>query len=410
MAEIGIGMLGQGFMGRAHARALRTLTQVGDPPVTPRLVALAGRDEAALEVAKRRFGFERTTTDWRDLVTDPHIGLLENLGPNRLHAEPVLAAIDAGMHVLCEKPLGMDAAESHAMWAAAHGAGVVHLCAFNYRFVPAIRLAREILEAGDLGEIRHVRARYLQAWGDTTEDLWRFDAGQAGSGALGDLGTHIIDLARYLVGEPESVSAELATFVAGREVDDAFAAAVTFAGGASGTLEATRFASGRVNALELEINGSRGALAFDLERLNELRIAGHGRPGFRTELVSGPQYPFGELWWPPGHVLGWEHTFVHELDHLLRAVAGEHEVAPHGATFEDGYRAAEVCDAIVRSARSGRRQEIAYRDVHGATGPAPPADAESASIARAWPRASSRPSRGSAVPAIACARFSSWWA
>jgi predicted dehydrogenase len=361
MAEIGIGMLGQGFMGRAHARALRTLTEVSDPPLTPRLVALAGRDTDALALSQRRFGFERTTTDWRDLVADPDIGLLENLGPNRLHAEPVLAAVAAGKHVLCEKPLGMDAAESHAMWAAAEAAGVVHMCAFNYRFVPAVRLAREILERGELGEIRHVRARYLQAWGDTTEDLWRFDAGQAGTGAIGDLGTHIIDLVRYLVGEPQTISAHVATFVEGRSVDDAFAAAVTFAGGASGTLEATRFATGRVNALELEVNGSRGALAFDLERLNELRIAEHGRPGLRTELVSGPQYPFGHLWWPPGHVLGWEHTFVHELDHLLRAVAGELGVAPHGATFEDGYRAAEISDAIVRSAHSGQREDIVYR-------------------------------------------------
>jgi predicted dehydrogenase len=375
MADIGIGMLGQGFMGRAHARALRTLTQVSDPPVSPRLVALAGRDTEALEVARRRFGFERTTTDWRDMVADPHIGLLENLGPNRLHAEPVLAAVDAGMHVLCEKPLGMDAAESHAMWAAAHAAGVVHMCAFNYRFVPAVRRARELMEAGALGEIRHVRARYLQAWGDTTDDLWRFDAAQAGSGALGDLGAHIIDLARYLVGEPHSVSAHVARFVAGREVDDAFAAAVTFAGGATGTLEATRFATGRVNALEFEINGSEGALAFDLERLNELRVADAPGTGFRTELVTGPATPFGDLWWPPGHVLGWEHTFVHELDHLLRAIAGEHGVAPHGATFEDGYRAAEVCDAIVRSDATGRREEIAYRDLHGVTGPAPSAEA-----------------------------------
>lgn len=367
MPDIGIGMLGQGFMGRAHAHALLTLGHIGDGPMRPRLVSLAGRDEAQLAETQRRFGFERVTTDWRELVDDPGVQLFENLGPNALHAQPTIAAAQAGRHVLCEKPLGLDGDESHAMWVAVHEAGVEHLCAFNYRFVPAIRRARELLEAGDLGEIHHVRARYLQSWGPTREGVWRFDVQQAGSGALGDLGAHIVDLVRYLAGEIETVSAVTTTFAEGRTVDDAFAAAITLAAGATGTLEATRYATGRANGLELEINGSKGSLAFDLERLNELRLADPGAYGHRTVLVSGPDAPFGAQWWPAGHVLGWEHTFVHELGHLLGAIAGEHAVAPHGATFADGYAAAEVCDAIVRSASSGARERVALRGLHGET-------------------------------------------
>jgi predicted dehydrogenase len=241
------------------------------------------------------------------------------------------------------------------------------MCAFNYRFVPAVRLARELLEAGELGEIYHFRGRYLQEWGDIDDEVWRFDRAAAGSGALGDLGAHVIDLARYLVGEIESVSGTTRTFKKDRDVDDAFEAVVGFEGGALGTIEASRFCPGRKNAFAWEINGSKGSIAFDLERLNELQVNLRGsKPGalaqgFRSVLVSEADHPFWEHWWPHGHIIGWEHSFVHELHHLLTAIAEDGEVAPHGATFEDGYRAAEVCDAIVRSSESGRREEIAYR-------------------------------------------------
>ena len=235
--------------------------------------------------------------------------------------------------------------------------GVKHLCAFNYRFVPAVRLAREMIEAGELGEIRHFRGRYLQDWGDDpTLDTWRFDAAAAGSGALGDLGAHVIDLARFLVGEITSVSALVRTFLPGREVDDAVEAAAEFENGAVGTIEATRFALGRRNAFQWEINGSKGSLAFDLERLNELQVFradGDRANGFRNVLVSEADHPFWSFWWPPGHIIGWGETFVHEIHHLLRAIADDTDVAPYGATFEDGYRAAEVCDAIVRSSANG---------------------------------------------------------
>jgi predicted dehydrogenase len=362
MAEIGVGMLGYAFMGKAHSNAFRKLEYLAwPPPLVPRLVAIAGRNQDAVATAARRYGYERWTTDWHDLVTDERIGLFDNGGPNSLHAEPTIAAAEAGKHVLCEKPLGRTADESHEVWRRVAATGVKHLCGFNYRFVPAVRLARELIDEGALGELRHFRARYLQDWGDDpTLDTWRFDPDQAGSGALGDLGTHVIDLARYLVGEISSVAAVTASFQPGREVDDAFETAVTFEGGAVGTIEASRFAPGRKNALAWELNGSKGSLAFDLERLNELQVS-EGTKGFRTRLVTEADDPFWQWWWPHGHVIGWEHTFVHELHHLLEAIAGSGSVAPHGATFEDGYRAAEVCDAVLRSDASGRREPVVYR-------------------------------------------------
>jgi predicted dehydrogenase len=362
--EIGIGMLGYAFMGKAHSRAFLSL-QTMDPPLQPRLVALAGRNETAVAEVAGRFGYERWTTDWRDLVSDPSIGLFDNGGPNSLHAEPTIAAAEAGKHVLCEKPLGRDAAESHEIWQRVEATGVKHLCGFNYRFVPAVRLARELVEAGELGEIRHFRGRYLQDWGDDPSlDTWRFQPEEAGSGAIGDLGTHVVDLARYLVGEIATVSALVRTFVPGRKVDDALEAAVEFESGPVGTLEATRLALGRRNAFQWEINGSKGSVAFDMERLNELQVFradGDRARGFKTVLVSETDHPFWDLWWPPGHIIGWGDTFTHEALHLLRAIADDTDVGPHGATFEDGYRAAEVCDAIVRSSETGSRVEVTYR-------------------------------------------------
>ncbi len=358
---IGIGMLGYAFMGKAHANGYKKLSYMAwPPPLEPRLVSIAGRDEAAVAEAARRYGFDRYVTDWHDLVADPDVQLFDNSGPNNLHAEPTIAAAEAGKHVLCEKPLGRDANESYDLWQRVEAAGVKHMTAFNYRFVPAVRLARQMIEAGELGDLLHFRGRYLQEWGTTTADVWRFHAAEAGSGALGDLGAHVVDLARYLVGEIGAVSASVRTFVPGREVDDAFEAVADFDGTAVGTIEATRFAAGRKNALCWEINGTKGSLAFDLERLNELQHS-EGTKGFRTILVTEADHPFWKWWWPHGHIIGWEHTFVHEIHHLLTAIAEDGDVAPHGATFEDGYRAAEVCDAILRSAVSGAREAVTYR-------------------------------------------------
>jgi predicted dehydrogenase len=366
--QIGVGMLGYAFMGKAHSNAFKKITYMTwPPPLVPRLVSIAGRNEEAVRNAAERYGYERWTTDWHDLVSDPEIGLFDNGGPNSLHAEPTIAAAEAGKHVLCEKPLGRTADESYEIWRRVAATGVKHLCAFNYRFVPANRLARDMIEAGELGEIRHFRGRYLQDWGDDPSlDTWRFHADEAGSGALGDLGAHVVDLARSLVGEFATVSGLAKTFLPGREVDDAIEAAVTFDNGAVGTIEATRLALGRRNALQWEINGTKASLAFDMERLNELQVFradGDRARGFKTVLVSEPDHPWWDFWWPPGHIIGWGETFVHEIYHLLKAIAENGEVGPVGATFEDGYRAAEVCDAIVRSSETGAREALAYRSL-----------------------------------------------
>ncbi len=376
--EIGVGMLGYAFMGKAHSNAYKTIAYMTwPPPLMPRLVSICGRDEAAVAEAARRYGYESYTTDWKELVRDDRIQLFDNGAPNNLHSAPSIAAAKAGKHVICEKPLGRDARESFQIWKQVDATGVKHMCAFNYRFVPAVRLAREMLEAGELGEIYHFRGRYLQEWlaDPAFPKVWRLDRKLAGSGALGDLGTHVIDLARYLVGEISSVMGATRTFIKARpggtvDVDDAFEAVVEFERGAVGTIEASRFCLGRKNGLTFEINGSKGSMVFDLERLNELQVHLTGsRPesraqGFRDVLVSEANHPFWQWWWPHGHMLGWEHATVHELHHLLTSIAKDKPVAPYGATFEDGYRASEVCDAILRSASTGRRHPVTYRALH----------------------------------------------
>ncbi len=368
---IGVGMLGYAFMGKAHSNAYRTIAHLpGQAPMLPELVAIAGRNAEAVTQAADLFGFERAVTDWREIISDPRIGLFDNSGPNLLHAEPTILAAQAGKHVLCEKPLGMDAAESYEIWQSVARAGVKHMCGYNNRFVPAIRYARQLLEADEFGEIRHVRARYLQSWGaDEGLMTWRFDNSQAGSGALGDLGAHIIDLARYLVGEITTVSALTRTFITERaghrvDVDDAFEATVEYQNGAFGTLEATRLAPGRINSLVLEVNGSKGSFLFNLERLNELQIHmnGSAHKGFQTVLMTEPEHPFLQFWYPPGHTLGWQDSFTHQAHHLLSAIREDGQVGPYGADLEDGYRAAEVCDAIIRSSASGRRERVTYRE------------------------------------------------
>ena len=335
---IGIGMLGYGFMGRAHSHALRTIAHMTwPPPLVPELVSVAGRDERAVAAFARQFGFAEHTTDWRELISDERIELFDNTGPNSVHAEPTIAAAQAGKHVICEKPLGRDAAEAFTTWQAVQATGVAHLCAFNYRFVPALRLARELIADGRIGTPLRFRGSYLQDWlvDPSVANLWRLDRAAAGSGALGDLGAHVIDLARYLVGEISSVSGAVRTFTSERggrpvDVDDAFAATVDFEGGALGTIEASRNCPGRKNALLVEINGTTGSLAFNLERLNELELS-EGAGGFRRLLVTEPEHPWMDLWWPPGHTLGWEHTFVHELHHCLRAIASSRTAGSAGS-------------------------------------------------------------------------------
>jgi predicted dehydrogenase len=374
---IGVGMLGYAFMGKAHTNALKKLPYMMYPPVAiPRLVAIAGRNADAVQEAAKRYGYEKAYTDWRQLIDDPDVQLFDNSGPNNLHAEPCIAAAAAGKHILCEKPLGRNAEESKAMRDAVDKAGVKGMVAFNYRFVPAIRQIRDLIARGAFGQIYHFRAVYLQEWiADVNFGMvWRLDSSVAGSGALGDLGAHIIDLARFLIGEPARISAMTKTFIKERPnneggtgqvtVDDAFVSLVEFANGAVGTLEATRFAPGRKNFNSFEINAEHGSVRFNLERMNEVEVfwrdGRKGTQGFTSVLVSESYHPYWSNWWPQGHIIGWEHTFVHEFDHFLRAIVNGDPVAPYGATFDDGYRCAVICDAVLESAQSGRIVDIQY--------------------------------------------------
>ena len=377
--EIGVGMLGYAFMGKAHSHAMLNIAHMMyPPPAVPRLVGIAGRDEQAVAEAARRYGYEGYYTDWQAMLDNDDIQLFDNGGPNDTHAEPCIVAAERGKHILCEKPLARSADEAQSMLEAVQKAGVKNMVAFNYRFVPAIRQIRKLVDSGLLGQIYHFRAVYLQEWVMAHYNLpmiWRLQKSAAGSGALGDLGAHIIDLARYLVGEVTSVSGMTRTFIDERpwddgtmgkvDVDDAATALLEFDNGAIGTVEASRFAAGRKNGLRLEINAEKASIAFNLERLNELEIFWVGdepeeAQGFRNVLVSEPSHPWWENWWPQGHIIGWEHTFVHEITHLLDCIVNDGAVAPIGADFVDGYRNAVICDAILESAASKRQVDCVY--------------------------------------------------
>ncbi len=378
--QIGIGMLGYAFMGKAHANAFKKIPYIMYPPVAiPRLVAICGRNEEAVSEAARRYGYEKYYTDWRKMLEDPEIQVFDNGGPNDMHAEPCIAAAQAGKHVFSEKPLARSAEEARRMLDAVQQAGVKHQVAFNYRFVPAVAQARRLIESGALGRIYHWRAVYLQEWGMDPKmpTSWRFQKPIAGSGALGDLGAHIIDLARFLVGEPTRVMGMTQNWLKERpsgsdpsqmvpsDVDDAFVALFDFEGGALGTMEASRFAQGHKNYNSFEINAQNGSIRFNLERLNELEVFwANEEPretrGFHTALISEGFHPYWSNWWPHGHMIGWEHSFIHEFNHFFGAIVHNTDVAPYGATFVDGYRNAVICDAIVASAASGRAVDIKY--------------------------------------------------
>lgn len=373
---VGVGMIGYAFMGRAHSLAWHTAGRVFDLPLRPRLAAICGRDKAAAQAAADRLGWAAVETDWRALIARDDVQLIDISAPGDLHAPIAIAALAAGKHVLCEKPLANTLAEAQAMKAAADAAypsGARAMVGFNYRRVPALALARRLVEQGRIGTLRHFRAAYLQDWlADADAPMtWRMQAERAGSGALGDLGAHIVDLARYLTGdEVTGVSALSATFTperpyadgsgAGRvTVDDAVVFAARLGSGALASFEVTRCATGRKNALRVELNGSAGSLAFDLERLNELEFfsaadgdgaGGGGTAGFRRVLVTEGSHPYLSAWWPPGHVLGWEHTFTHQVADLLMAIADGGQPLP---SFADGLAVQRVLDAVARSAASG---------------------------------------------------------
>jgi predicted dehydrogenase len=375
---LGVGILGYAGVAKAHLNALKKLPYIFWPtPVRFRLAGIAGRSPDGVDEAVRRYGFEYGTTDWRRLVEDPQIDLLINCAPNDLHAEPCLLAAASGKHLLCEKPLARDAREAKRMWDGVRRGRIHHQVSYNYRFIPAVRLARELIQAGDLGDLVHFRMRYSD---DTLSDpgtphTWRQDKRRAGSGVVGDLVSHVIDLGRFLVGELRSVCGLSRIVVPRRpvsagsrqrksvDVEDLYAGAVEFVSGAVGTLEASTFCPGQKNFLTFEANGTRGSLRFNLERLNELEVF-RTEPkerrdrGFKTVLVTDQDHPFGGRWWPPGHILGWEHTFVHQLAHLVQAIVGDGKVTPLAADFRDGYANARVCDALLAAARSGRRTNV----------------------------------------------------
>jgi predicted dehydrogenase len=380
---IGIGQIGYAFMGRAHSQAWHTVGRLLNPPLRPRPVVLCGRNLGQVTAAADRLGWEAAETDWRAVVARPDVDLVDICTPGDSHAEIAIAALEAGKHALCEKPLANSVAEAEAMTAAAERAaqaGIVATVGFNYRRVPAIALARQLVADGRVGAVRHVRATYLQDWIVDPEFplVWRLQRDRAGSGALGDIGAHAIDLAQFVTGELlTDVSARTTTFISHRPlpgasdglsatgdtgrtgevtVDDAAIFTARLSGGGLGTFEATRFATGRKNALRLEVNGSRGSLAFDFEAMNELWFYDHTEPadtaGFRRILVTEPEHPYLAGWWPPGHGLGYEHTFAHQALDLLTGIAQRRPVRP---TFADGLQVQRVLDAVERSAADDSR-------------------------------------------------------
>jgi predicted dehydrogenase len=374
MAEtIGVGMLGAGFIGMIHSYALRNLEIVKTrPQPMPHLVAVADLNAAARSRCRDRFGWAEEGDDWRAVTGDPRIGLFVNAAPNHLHLEPTLAAARSGKHVFCEKPLAQDADTAFRLWSETARAGVVHQCAFIFRFIPALRLAREIIESGEIGEVLHFRSSYLMSTALEPDQpmSWRFDRASAGSGAIGDLGAHHVDQAHCLVGAIAEVGAIGKTAVPERggravDVDDAFVAIVRFQNGAIGTMEGSRIAYGYGHTGRIQVDGTKGSLKFDVERMNELDIADRISGGFRTIQAIRAGHPFAEFWWEGGiqgsHPIGWVECFVHQAHHLLDAIGGSSHVAPLAATFEDGYRAAEVAEAMLRSWRSGARVEVKYR-------------------------------------------------
>jgi len=384
--RLGVAMIGYAFMGRVHAHAWRSVNRFFDLPAEVDLAVLCGRDEAAAKQAAATLGWTETVTDWRDLLTRDDIDVIDICTPGSSHAEIAIAALEAGKHVLCEKPLANTVAEAEAMTAAADAArerGVRSMVGFNYRRVPALAFARQLIEEGRLGTIRHVRAHYLQDWIVDPDFplVWRLQKEVAGSGALGDIGAHIADLAQFLLDDHiTDVSALLETFVKERPlagessglsasadgattgevtVDDAALFLARFGGGAVGTFEATRFATGRKNAMGIEINGAKGSLVFDFECMNELWFHDHtldaAEAGSRRILVTEDTHPYVAAWWPPGHVLGYEHTFTHEIRDFVEAIATGTDPRP---SFADGLQVQRVLDAVEASAAEQRWRAV----------------------------------------------------
>ena len=375
--ELRVAMVGYAFMGAAHSQAWRSAPRFFDLPLAPRMRVLGGRDAAAVTAAASRLGWEQVETDWRRIIERDDVDLVDVCTPGDTHAEIAIAALEAGKHVLCEKPLANTVEEAEAMVAAAERArerGVRSMVGFTYRRVPAIALARQLVAAGRIGQVRHVRAQYLQDWiADPQAPLsWRLQKEKAGSGALGDIGAHIIDLAQHITGESiTGVSAVMETFVKERPlptaagalagvggaetgavtVDDAAIFTARMSGGALASFEATRFATGRKNAIRIELNGSAGSLAFDFEDMNVLHLfdatEDAATAGFRRIYVTEPEHPYVGAWWPAGHGLGYEHGFAHQVVDLVTAIGQGTDPTP---SFADGLQVQRVMAAVIDSA------------------------------------------------------------
>ena len=374
MREVNVALIGYNFMGRAHSNAYRQVAPFMSPRLVPRMKVLCGRNPRAVKEAAKRLGWEEAATDWREVVRRKDIDVVDVSTPGDSHATIAIAAARAGKAVFCEKPLANTVRDAEAMLAAVKKAGVVHMICHNYRRAPAVMLAKKMIDSGELGEIYHYRGTYLQDWilDPKLPLLWRFQKSRAGSGALGDISSHSIDLARFLVGEITELSAALKTFIRERPlldnprkkgrvtVDDASAAVVRFANGALGTIEGTRVAPGRKNYNRFEINGSKGSVAFNLERMNELEVYLTSDPGplqgFRTIMVTEPaHHPYVKSWWPPGHIIGYEHTFTHTLYDFLAGIAKGRSPRPN---FDDGVRNQKVLAAWEKAARTRRWEKV----------------------------------------------------
>ena len=372
-----VAMIGHGFMGAAHSQAWRVAPRFFDLPYEPELAVLVGHDSSRAAAAAERFGWHSFATDWREVVARDDIDLVDICTPGDSHVDIAIAALAAGKHVLCEKPLANSVADAERMTATADEAaqhGVFAMVGFSYRRVPAITFARDIVRSGRIGEVRRVQANYLQDWlvDENGPMTWRLDKALAGSGSLGDIGAHAVDAVQFITGQSVTeVSATLHTFVTERPllgekvglggtassergavtVDDSALFSARLRDGALASFEATRFATGRKNALRLEFSGSLGALSFDLERMNELDFYDgtepKGEQGFRRILVTEPEHPYAAAWWPTGHGLGYEHPFSHQVRDLLVDIAASRQPEP---SFADGLQIQRVLDAVEKSA------------------------------------------------------------
>lgn len=366
--KINVGLIGYAFMGKAHSHAYYDVTKFFNCKAVPVMKVLCGRHKEKVKKVATNWGWENYETDWRKVVARKDIDLVDISTPNDSHKDIAIAAARAGKHIFCEKPMAMNLAEGRQMLKAVQSAGIKHMMCFNYRRVPAIGLMKQLIEEGKIGKIYHIRAQYLQDWiiDPKFPLVWRLDKTKCGSGVLGDLGAHIIDLARYLVGEFSEVVGVTETFIKERPklsgsgkgkvtVDDTALFLARFKNGAVGSFEATRFAAGRKNAQRIEINGSQGSLVFELERMNELKYySRHDKDyerGFKTILVTEYNHPYINAWWPAGHIIGYEQTFVNTVYDLMNCLAENKMPSPN---FVDGVKCQEVLEAVEKSAGAKR--------------------------------------------------------